>query len=61
MLTRPLSPAETQAAQILVGVALAVFAGLRFVPSRYRQRVGVALTVCYLLGIAGFVVYTLAR
>jgi hypothetical protein len=56
-----LSPREFQVAQLLVGVATAVFIGMRFVPPRLRQRVGITLTVCYLLGIAGFMVYLLMR
>jgi hypothetical protein len=56
-----LSPREIQVGQILVAVATAVFIGLRFVPQRYRQRVGIALTGCYLLGIAAFMVYLLMR
>ena len=56
-----LSPREIQAGQILLGLATAVFIGLRFVPPRYRQRIGIALTVCYLLGVAAFMVYLVMR
>jgi hypothetical protein len=56
-----LSPREIQIAQLLVGVATAVFIGVRFVPPRFRQRVGVALTICYLFGIAAFMSYLLMR
>jgi len=40
---------------------VAVFVGLNFVPSRYRRRVGVGLTVCYLAGVAAFAIYVLVR
>ena len=56
-----LSTREIQVAQIMVGLATAVFIGGRFLPRRYRQPVGVTLTVCYLLGIAGFVAYVVFR
>jgi hypothetical protein len=56
-----LSPREIQIGQLMVGVATAVFIGLRFVPARHRQRIGVALTVCYLLAVAAFAVYLLMR
>jgi hypothetical protein len=56
-----LSPREIQAGQILLGVATAIFIGLRFIPQRYRHRTGIALTACYLLGVAAFMVYLLMR
>ena len=56
-----LSPREIQVAQLIVGIATMVFIGGRFLPPRYRQTVGVTLTVCYLLGIAAFVVYVVFR
>jgi hypothetical protein len=55
------SPRAFQLAQLLILVTLAVFIGGRFLPPRYRQRVGVALTVCYLVGVAGFAIYLLLR
>ena len=55
------SPREFHLAQLLVLVGTAVFIGGRFLPPRYRQRVGIALTVCYLGGIAAFIVYLLVR
>lgn len=55
------SPRAFQLAQLLILVTVAVFIGGRFLPPRYRQRVGVALTVCYLAGIAAFVIYLLLR
>jgi len=56
-----LSPREVQVAQIMVGVATAVFIGGRFLPPRYRQPVGITLTVCYLAGFAGFIAYVVFR
>jgi hypothetical protein len=56
-----LSPREIQVVQIMVGIATAVFIGGRFLPPRYRQTVGATLTVCYLIGIAAFVVYAMLR
>jgi hypothetical protein len=53
------SPGAAQLAQLLTLVTLAVFIGGRFLPPRHRQRVGIALTVCYLAGIAAFLVYLL--
>jgi hypothetical protein len=46
---------------MLIGIATAVFIGVRFVPPRHRQTVGIALTVCYLIGVAAFMVYVLMR
>jgi hypothetical protein len=60
-MNEPLSPREIQAAQLLVGITIAVFIGGRFIPPRYRQTAGAALTVCYLLGFAAFVIYALLR
>ena len=54
-----LTPQEIQAARILVGITIAVFIGVRFVPPRYRQTIGITLTVCYLAGVAAFMVYVL--
>ena len=56
-----LSPLEIRSAQILVGITTAVFIGLRFLPERYRHGVGVGMTVCYLAGIAAFIIYVLIR
>jgi len=61
MTNEVLSPRVIQVAQIMVGVASAVFIGRRFLPPRYRHTVGVTLTVCYLLGIAAFIVYVVVR
>jgi hypothetical protein len=55
------SPRAFQLAQLLMLATVAVFIGCRFLPPRYRQRVGVALTVCYLVGVAGFLIYLLRR
>jgi hypothetical protein len=41
------------------GIAVAVFIGVRFIPARYRQWVGIALTVCYVIGVAAFMVYVM--
>lgn len=59
MLNQPMSPGEAQSAQLLMAVTLAVFVGVRFVPSSFRYSVGLMLTVCYGLGVAGFMVYLL--
>jgi len=45
----------------MFGIALAVFIGIRFVPAEYRQRAGIALTACYVIGVAAFMVYVFAR
>jgi hypothetical protein len=41
------SPRAFQLAQLLILATVAVFVGSRYLPARYRQKVGVALTVCY--------------
>jgi hypothetical protein len=56
-----MSPREVQTAQLVVGIATAVFIGGRFLPVRYRWSVGVGLTVCYLIGLGGFAIYVLVR
>jgi hypothetical protein len=61
VITDPLSPRQIQIAQIMFGIALAVFIGIRFVPAEYRQRAGIALTACYVIGVAAFMVYVFAR
>jgi hypothetical protein len=61
MIDWSLSQRETDIVQILLLIAAAVFIGGRFLPARYRQPVGVALTVCYLLGVAVFMAYVLLR
>ncbi len=61
MIDWSLRPHVTLVAQFLILVATAVFIGGRFLPQRYRQRVGIAATVCYLAGIAAFLVYLLMR
>jgi hypothetical protein len=55
------SPHAFQLAQLLILATVAVFIGSRFLPPRYRHRVGVALTGCYLAGVAAFLVYLLLR
>ena len=55
------SPGAFQLTHLLILVTVAVFIGGRFLPLRYRQRVGVALTICYLTGVAAFLVYLLLR
>jgi hypothetical protein len=56
-----LSPREIQVAQMVVGVAAAIFVGLRFLPPRYRQRVGIVLTAGYLIGFVAFMIYAMMR
>jgi hypothetical protein len=58
---RPLSPLEIQTAQVIGLVAVGAFIGIRFLPSRYHWPAGIALTACYLAGIAAFAVYLLVR
>jgi hypothetical protein len=53
------SPRASQLAQLLILGAVAMLIGGRFLPPRYRQRAGVAVTLCYLAGIAAFLVYLL--
>jgi hypothetical protein len=55
------SPETLQLVRLLILAAAAVFIGSRFLPQRYRQRVGVMTTICYLAGIAAFVIYLLVR
>jgi hypothetical protein len=55
------SPLASKLAQLLILVTVAVFIGGRFLPLRYRQRVGVVLTVCYVAAIAAFAIYLLLR
>ncbi len=55
-MTNILSPLEIRIAQVMGALATAIFIGNFFLPPRYRHRVGLTLTVCYLLGIAVFVV-----
>ncbi len=50
---------EIQVGQILLVVATAVFVGVRFLPSRLRQTVGIVLIVCYLIGVIAFMTYVL--
>jgi len=59
-LIEPLSPLEIQSAQILVGVTTVIFVSSRFIPARYRHKVGVAMTACYLIGVAAFMIYVFA-
>jgi hypothetical protein len=40
-------------------IATATFVGVRFLPARYRQRVGITLTVCYVIGLVGFAVWVM--
>jgi hypothetical protein len=58
---KTLSSDEMQAGQVLLAIALAVFIGVRFVPPGSRQRIGIWLTVCYLIGVAMFVTYVALR
>lgn len=50
-----------QLVRLLILVATAVFIGSRFLPQRYRQRVGLVTTIGYLAGVAAFVIYLLLR
>ena len=56
-----LSPRDIQAVQLLAGVAMAVFVGGRFLPPRYRQPIGLTLTVGYVTGIVIFAIYVFLR
>jgi hypothetical protein len=56
-----LTPRETQIAQLLVLIAVAVFISGRFLPPRFRQPVGFGLTVCYLAAVGAFMVWVLMR
>jgi hypothetical protein len=55
------SAGAAQLAQVLMLVTVGAFVGVRFLPLRHRRPVGVALTVCYLAGVAAFALYLLAR
>ena len=57
MMSAPVAPAVVHIAQVLLLLATATFIGVRFLPPRYRQRVGITLTVCYVTGIVGFAVW----
>ena len=46
---------------MVIGVAAAIFVGLRFLPPRYRQRVGIVLTAGYLIGFVAFMIYAMMR
>ena len=56
-----MTPRDIQIAQLLMGVTVAVYIGLRFLPAGYRQAVGIALTIGYVAGIGVFMVYVLMR
>jgi hypothetical protein len=56
-----MSPREIQVARFMVLLPVAVFVGARFLPLRYRRSAGAWLTVCYLAGLAAFIVYVLFR
>jgi hypothetical protein len=57
MMSAPVSDAVARTAQVMLLIATATFVGVRFLPDRYRHRVGIALTVCYGLGIVAFSVW----
>ncbi len=56
-----LSPREIQTAQLLIGIATAVFIGGRYLPARFRRPVSYALTFGYLAGVAVFMLYAVSR
>jgi hypothetical protein len=56
-MSAPASEAVVRTAQVMLLIATATFVGVRFLPVRYRQRVGITLTVCYVLGIVAFSVW----
>jgi hypothetical protein len=58
---KTLSFDEIRTGQILLAIAVAVFIGVRFVPPRFRQNIGIWLTVCYLIGVGMFVTYVAFR
>jgi hypothetical protein len=55
------SPPAFRLAQLLVLLATAMLIGSRFLPADLRQPVGFVTTICYLAGVAAFVVYFLLR
>ena len=56
-----MSPRVIQVAQFMVLLSVAVFVGARFLPPRFRRPVGVGLMVCYLAGLAAFIIYVFFR
>jgi hypothetical protein len=57
MMNASVSPAVARTAQVLLLLATATFIGVRFLPPKYRQRVGITLTVCYATAIISFAIY----
>jgi hypothetical protein len=58
---RVLSTGEIQATQMLIGFAMAALVGCRFLPSRWRQFAGIALTIAYIAGGIAGLLYLLTR
>ena len=59
----PASPEEMHAAQILTGLAMALFISIGLVPgvARYAGKIRVVVLAIYLLGCAALVAYVLLR
>jgi hypothetical protein len=57
MLSAPASADVVRTAQVMLLIATATFVGVRFLPAQYRQRVGITLTVCYVIGIVAFTLW----
>jgi uncharacterized membrane protein len=61
MTNQPLSPSVIQAVQALAAVGMLALIAGRFLPSGYRQPVGIAVTVAYVAVIIAFAIYAYSR
>ena len=59
MMSAPASEEVARAAQVMLLIATATFVGARFLPAQYRHRVGITLTICYVIGSVGFAVWVM--
>jgi hypothetical protein len=59
MMSAPVPADVARTAQVMLLIATATFVGVRFLPARYRQRVGITLTVCYVTGLVGFAAWVM--